>query len=156
MSVEQQFFDLVESGTSRAAPEITHTLSTMGDGHMIQGIKKVWKAGIDVGMNRGFTIGFEAGEKAGVCKGLAIGIGSAAAIYIVCIGVKRWREHQVTREERTVTSITSNEALSIETDIPETDDSQNPFSIEDVGEQQHVDESTHIFQSAEKLPSTIS
>lgn len=135
MSVERQVLNLVKCGTGKAAPELTHALSIVGNGSMSAGIKKV----------------FEVGGK----TGFLFGVGSTVVVvYIVYIGGKRWREYQTIITERAVTSMSSNEAISVETDVQETDDFQSPIPKEDVVEQQRIDEPTHTFQSTEKLLST--
>lgn len=146
MSVEQQVFDLVESG-ARAAPEITHTLSTMGDGRMIQGIKKVWEAGINVGMNQGFWLGIKASKNAGLRNGIAIGVvvGVISGAVGYHIGAKRCKGRQECTAKDAAALADTEEMQFMEPDIPNTelpngvvpkDGTVEPRGLQELTEQQ--------------------
>lgn len=75
MDNEGRILDLILNGAGRAASDLTHDLSVVGNGDMAEGITQI--------ANYCIGAGYEAGEKFGTKKGVGIGL----AIATVGLGV---------------------------------------------------------------------
>lgn len=90
MEHEKDILDLIYSSACRAAPYITHKLSTIGDGTMAEGIRSIAQYAAKAGIERG--------KKAGLRDGIILGAGGT---FLIMFGANVAKKIRLEKIERT-------------------------------------------------------
>lgn len=82
------------------AADMTHLLSDLGGGDMLEGIKNVWDDGAWTGLFLGYPAGFADGKRNGILLGAGVAAGVALAIGLCCRGIRKRKAKKQAEEEK--------------------------------------------------------
>lgn len=116
--------DTLQSLIDKPADYITHLLKKLGEGSMVDGLRKVYEMGIhkgyEIGIQKGYDklwgalsmercIAYANGHRDGMFKGTIIGAGGAIVVGAASYGIIKFKKYREKKLEKTNEEVYSDE-----------------------------------------------